>query len=358
MINSATKILYIRKQIRGPFWKRWPKYIRDWYKFHHLEGFFRGSLNTQFEVDEMGINKFLKMTSKQLTEYDAIFLHYSCYLNSIAETDYENKVLSSEKALTDLLEKNSGIFKKVPSVLLLSDDSPEFMLADRILDKFELVFKREPLRDRDQYNISESNKEKIRPTVLSCYLVPATRLNYQKINPADYGHATPSDNHQYDASFVGTHTSELRETVVKQLINSNVNFHGGLQEKKYPVPENLSYPRIPMKKFWEISRNSKINLVLDGNGIYTYRHWEIWGLCCFMLCSSTIKQIELPFEVEENKHYIAFDKPKKLPDMISGLINEPEKITRIASAGRKLFEREYNFTRHGKFIEKHLQEIF
>jgi glycosyltransferase involved in cell wall biosynthesis len=336
-------LLYVRKQIDEPWWKRWPKYIRDWYCFHHREGFFRASLNTVANVKNISVGTLRNISVEKLTKYDGIVLHFRCnYLGPG----------SAFETLREVLQEQRRKLSKIPNFLLLTKASAEVIPDDNILDHFQLIFKREPFKDLDRYDLTTTNKEKINPTILSCPLVPATYLNHRSIKATDYGFETPSRSYEHDVFFSGKRTSEQREKIVRFLVNSSANFHGGLQEKHKSLPDPLLFPRLSRKRFHHLTRKSKINLALEGFGQFTYRHWELWALSSFLLSPASINDLWLPFEAIDGQHYATFDGEEDLQKKINYYAQNSEERNKIAREGRKLFEENYDFVKHGNQIEK------
>ncbi len=341
------KLLYVRKRILDPFWKRWPKKIRDWYFLHHYEGLFRGGIRTFATVKEVSLPGLRNLSAQRIRQYDAVIFHYQCN-NEANRSSFE----TCREAISDFRDE----FGDVPVILLVLNDHAGQIPGDRCLDQVQLVFKREPYRDLERYDLTNKNRDKIKPTVMCSPLVPATLWNRQSIEPAEYGHDSPSDQFDTDVFFLGTSTSRLRIDVVRILQESTLDFSGGLLEKQYPVPDSLRTSRLPQNQFYNQIRSSKINLALEGCGQFTYRHWELWGLSAFMLSTSSLNEIRLPFEITEGEHYVTFDDPGNLVDTIHHYLRAPKERRRIARRCRQLFEREYDFEKYGKYIEKIMQK--
>lgn len=344
------KLLYVRKQITDPWWKRWPKYLRDWYKFHHREGFFRASIYKTSKVRQLDFTLLKKMPQSYLKTFDAII--FNQHFNVLSKG-------SAFETCLDGIQEVKNKLKNLLRVLLIPTANAKNIGSDELLDNFHLVFKREPFKDLSRYDLQNKNRDKIYPTILSCPLVPATILNYNKIKPANFGFEHPSSSQNYDVFFSGTHTSDpaihgkdIRREITKFISESKIDFHGGLQPKNKELPQEIIYPRLKQDEFYEKTRNSKINLALDGYGQFTYRHWELWSLSSFMISSPSINKLWLPFHFEENKHFVTYKNKSDLLKKINYYLRNEKKRAHIAKNGRKLFEREYDFTKHGRDIKK------
>ena len=348
------KILYIRKQERGHFIKRRLRKLRDSFYWHNRVGFFCASLRTQANVTRKSLEAILSYSNQDFNSFDAVIFNYEC--NFRKEGD---PVKTVSKAVHQLKSR----LKNVPTILLLSSPNAKLVPTNENMDLFDLVFRREHFKDLDRYDLSNRNKEKLRTTTLSCPLIPANILNVNSINPADYGFEHPANNFQNDVFFLGQETSRtlMRTRVVGLIKHSKIDFTGGIhpdvRNHDRDIPSDLLAPRLSQKKFYEKTRSSKINLALEGYGQFTYRHWECWALSSFMISSPSVNDVKLPFKAIDGKHYVTFENEADLMDKISHFLNHPDEMKRIAQTGRKLFENEYNFHKHGKYIIDAIRSI-
>ncbi|MDX1641808.1 MAG: glycosyltransferase [Balneolaceae bacterium] len=348
------KILYVKKQERGAFWKRTLRELRDSFNWHNRVGFFCASLRTQADVKRVTLNRIRQYSKQEINKFDAVIFNYECNFRS------EGWPLeSSEKAIRELQPK----LENIPVILLLTSPSAELVPSDEMMELFELVFRRELYKDLDRYQLSPANKEKLRTTALSCPLIPANILNYNSIDPKKYGYKDVSETYSHDVFFLGQETSRtfMRTKILDKLYQNHIPFYGGIHEDvRNPdreIPEHLHFPRLSKRKFYSTTRDSKINLALDGYGEFTYRHWECWALCSFILSSPSVNKVKLPFEIVDGKHLVTFEDEDDLIDKIKYYLEHEEKRERIAKNGRKLFEEEYNFHKHGAYIKKEIEKI-
>jgi spore maturation protein CgeB len=348
------KILYIRKQERGPFWKRNLRLLRDSYYWHNRVGFFCASLRTQADVTRVMLSTAEKYTTKQFNRFDAIIFNYEC--NFLKKGQPLDTCIEAVRSLKPKLGN-------VPTILLVTSDHSKLLPSNEDMELFDLVFRRERYKDLDRYDLNSVNKEKIKTTVLSCPLVPATILNYEKIKAEDYGYDEVPGAFEHDVFFLGQETSKDRKRtrILQAIRNSHISFFGGLHEDvrdlSKDIPLELRAPRMSRDEFYDTTRKSKINLALHGYGQFTYRHWECWALCSFMISNPAINEVQLPFEAVDGLHFVTFEDTDDLISKIRYYLDYPEERSAIAKNGRDLFTSEYDFHKHGKYIANEIQNV-
>lgn len=348
------KILYIRKQERGPFIKRNLRLLRDSLYWHNRVGFFCASIRTQADVTRKGLESIQSFSKNNFREFDVIIFNYECNFSQKGDP-----IRTSCNAIRALHDKITDI----PKVLLISSPNAKLVPNDDDMNMFDLVFRREHFKDLDRYNLTTKNKEKLRTTVLSCPLIPANIINYNYILASNYGFDEPSEIFEHDVFFLGQETSKtfMRTKIIEQIINSDINFTGGIHpDIRNPlrqIPSDLHAPRLSKNNFYKKTRSSKINLALEGYGQFTYRHWECWALSSFMISSPSVNDVKLPFEVVDGKHYATFTDKNDLTDKIHYYLKHPDQREKIIYSGRELFKNEYNFQKHGEYIIKSLEKI-
>ena len=121
-------------------------------------------------------------------------------------------------------------------------------------------------------------------------LTDIRNINWDKI-----GNSIPNDDPNYDIFFSGQQTSEFRTELIKFLQNKNYNLFLRAENSKLPYDQYLN-----------TIYNSSINLALEGKGEFTFRHLEILANCSFMICESSINQLDLPIPLKEGKHFVSF----------------------------------------------------
>lgn len=328
--------------------------MRDSYYWHNRVGFFCASLRTQADVTRKRLHAVQKFTKHQFNQYDAVIFNYEC---NFREEGYP--IITAAKAVRELKTRLAG----VPCILLITSPNAKLVPEDKTMELFDLVFRREHYKDLDRYKLTGKNKEKLRTTTLSCPLIPATILNYNRINPAKYGFDTIPEVYDNDVFFLGQETSGtmMRTIVINEIKSSNLKFLGGIhpdvRKSKQTISPDLLSPRLSKKKFYDATRSSKINLALEGYGQFTYRHWECWALSAFMISSPSVNEVKLPFKAADGEHYITFENIDDLMDKINYYLRHADKREQIIKNGRELFKREYNFHRHGRYIVNAIEEI-
>lgn len=302
----------------------------------------------------MSINKIRKLSKGEINKFDAVIFNYECNFRTNG-----HPLKTSENAIRKILHKLNDI----PVIYLLSSPDAEQMPGNSMMDMFDLVFKREPFKDLEKYKLNTANRDKIRTTVLSCPLIPANILNYKKIDPRKYGFKNVAQNYSHDVFFLGQETSKtfMRTNMLNAVSKSGINFYGGVHKDvrnpERKIPDHLQFPRLSRKKFYQSTRASKINLALDGYGEFTYRHWECWALSSFMISSPSVNKVKLPFEMSDGKHFVTFQNESDLIDKIRYYLEHEKERKYIAENGRRLFEEEYNFHKHGAYIVNEIEKI-
>lgn len=341
MQDGSLKILYVsRKWFKGWTKKSIVKSCAAWRKrkeFAGQEGFFEAALFSLCQVDSMQIEQVVNKIDFINNSYDIVVVNSKFH----KEDDHVNNF----KWIDSL---------KIPAVLFCGGAMAHKLHSDDMLDYFDLVYKREYLRDMSKYDISDKNRQKIRNTMLSCPMVRT-----KKTQPVQLGEIPvprkPSDPFEYDIFFSGNNrTNKVRGEVVERLSRETFNFYGGL----YNQASGNEHKALGAIEYMHKLRSSKINLALDGWGQFTYRHLEVWCMGSFCLSTPSIRDVTLPFaNPEEGIHYVAFD---GLDDMVSKVeyyLKHDDERNAIAKAGRDLFEYIYDPIRHGKEINKEFHSL-
>jgi len=354
--KTNSKVVFVRRNFPGKSFDHWLyHWFRDRYRYYkpgghfwHFKGqggYFRAALHRKFDVRELRLEQIKEMSSRVVEErFKALFIDSKAFFD-LGFNQTEN---------IDFLEK----FNNIPVVLLEASASPARLPEDDILDKFDIVFKREHYKDLSRYNISDENREKIRTTMLCCPFVKATRWNVDKIEPAEIGPRNPSEGAEHDVFFCGINTARVREEFVKKLSSEDFDFYGGLQfRKREPkIDKKYSFPRLSLADYREAIRRSRINLALEGEGPFTYRHLETWQQCSFLISTPKIRGLELPIDAREGKHYVCYENYEDLVEKIYYYLEHSKERREIAVAGRKMFERDYDFEKHGRMVKDTLEQ--
>ncbi len=258
----------------------------------------------------------------------------------------------------DWLDKLS----KPQKALFVNNDDEHSLPEARLLERFDVIFKRERLADRRQYQLDYALADRLHTTMLSCPLWTATRLFRRRIFVHKYTlPARNVDPFDWDVSFVGADSNPLRREVLRTLGNLEFRFSGGLfrlDDKCLPL--NWDGPGVGLMRpdaYRELIASSKVNLALDGHGGFTHRHLELWCMGAFMLSSPAIRDITLPCDEQprDGVHYVSFASIDDMVDKIRYYSQHDQERRKIAEAGRRYFEKLYDFKAHGSAIRKILE---
>ena len=257
--------------------------------------------------------------------FDGIFVNWKF-------TNYRNDINDIELKLIELSKKF-----KIKKVIVDGRDESTNIIKNEILDRFDYVIKREK-------NKSISDKRYL-TTMLPCTLVNYKILKQKElINWNTIGKSKPNEIFKYDIFFAGKGTSKFRNEIIELLKNNNYNFYGGLENSI-----------IPYEQYLAAIYSSSINLALGGKGEFTFRHLEILASCSFMMCESSINQIELPLPLKDGQHYVSFKDKSDLLEKINFYQKNKKLRLNIALNGRKALEEYYSPKKHGDII---LKKIF
>ncbi len=328
------RVLYVERarghhSLLGRIYNSFPEF-----KLSGQDGFLRASLHCVCDVTERPMAYLLRHADDLHREFDWVVVNF--------KAGGLKRVLNEEEVA------RIARIPKCRKALFINYAAASILPSDAVLDPFDLVFKREMFRDLERYPISPANRAKLCTTTLACLMVPAHRLNVRRIDPRRYGFDDVSRDSPDGVFFNGLSTRASREELLKFIVEAGVPFVGGLQPKQAALAPGVPYaPRMRMRDYVAQVRRSRINLALDGIGEFTFRHLEVWCCCAFLLSNSSIRALSLPLAAREGEHYVCFDSPDDLVEKARYYLDHPDARDRIARAGRALFERDYNFHKHG-----------
>ena len=176
-------------------------------------------------------------------------------------------------------------------------------------------------------------------------MLPCTLIDYEIsrneeiINWNKIGKSYPNKDFKYDIFFSGKNTSKSRLDLIESIREKNYKFYGGIDNSK-----------IPYKEFLNTIYDSSINLALGGKGEFTFRHLEILACCSFMICESSINELELPIPLKDGIHYVSFKDKKDLLEKIEFYIKNEKIRYEIALNGRRALEEYYSPKQHGNIL--------
>ena len=176
-------------------------------------------------------------------------------------------------------------------------------------------------------------------------MLPCKLIDYkvskknEDIDWSKIGKTKPNDKFKYDIFFSGRLSSKFRNDLFEFIKKQNLNYYGGV--------ENF---RLPHTEYLETIHNSSINLALEGKGEFTFRHLEILASCSFMICQSSVNQLDLPLPLLDGKHFVTFENKDDLLEKINFYLEKKELRKEIALNGRRVLEEHYSPKKHGKFL--------
>ena len=328
------KILYIpeTKKITEKNFKNYLKcFFYDLYIFlknfsfnrkvtKNTSGYINAAIYSNAYVFELPY-KYCLIFSKILNLFfDGIFVNWKFTNYRKDKEDVEKKLLKLSKQFN------------IKKVIVDATDESINVIKDEILNGFDYVIKREK-------NKKISNKKYL-TTILPCRLINyKISRNKENIDWGKIGNSKPNINTTYDIFFSGKRTSKYRKEITEFLQSKNYNFFGNSENIKIPYDQYLS-----------VMYNSSINLALEGNGEFTFRHLEILACCSFMMCQSSINELDLPLPLLDGKHFVSFKNKEDLIEKINFYLENNDLRNEIALNGRKVLEQHYSPKNHGKFL--------
>ena len=116
------------------------------------------------------------------------------------------------------------------------------------------------------------------------------------------------------------------------------------------LKERVEDLKIPFDQYLSAIYSSSINLAFEGKGEFTFRHLEILASCSFMICQSSINELELPLPLIDGKHFVTFKNKEDLLEKINFYLKNEKLRNEIALNGRKVLEEHYSPKKHGEFL--------
>ncbi len=333
------RILYVGRS-DGTGLKSWLKQQKRRLSFAEQDGFFEAALYSGARVVETAIGN----CERQLNQggFDAVVVNLKC------------GGFTDEGKRDEFFIKTFGSVN-LPKALFIGSAKAEQMVGDRVANVFDVIFKREPYKDRTRYQLSTQNREKIMATMISCPFVTLPRDSFiSKL----YGSLQPrvetcrSAGATIDVGFSGAAASShtMRQDAWARVKSEGFSTVGGLQKNPYldvELKSELKGPRFEGTAYRDSLCKARINLALPGIGAYTFRHQELLYLGAFMLSHSSIDELELPMRLREGEHYVSFSTTGEMVDKIRYYLAHESERQQIAASGKKLFDEYYQPERHG-----------
>ncbi len=286
----------------------------------NTSGYIDAAIHSNAYVLELPYNYCLIFSKILNFFFDGIFVNWKFTNYRKDKEDLETKLLKLSKRFN------------IKKVIVDATDKSVNIIKDEILDAFDYVIKREKNK--------QISNNKYFTTILPCKLIDyKISKNKESINWSKIGNSKPNNNPKYDIFFSGRNTSKYRKEITDFLHYKNYNFFEKFDDLKIPFDEYLS-----------AIYNSSINFALEGKGEFTFRHLEILASCSFMLCQSSINDLELPIPLVDGKHFVTFESKEDLIEKINFYLKNDKLRNEIALNGRKILEEHYSPKKHGQFL--------
>ena len=147
-------------------------------------------MDSAFDVTRRPASQVLPEVSRLSRRFDALIVNY--------------KLGGDVQSRHALLQKLGAT--DVPSILFCNVAKAGRIPGDDVLDRFDLVFKREHFRDLDRYAILDKNKLKLRTTMLACSPRTISLLKrYRRVCDRN-----ERSTYSYDVFFSGATTAAVR----------------------------------------------------------------------------------------------------------------------------------------------------
>ncbi len=323
-------------------------------KFAGQEGFFQASVYSTFDVEECALSSL----PSRLVNIDN-----TC---SAVIVDWQSGENGGNAGLREL-----SFLKKinVPVALFCGNAKAGLLPDDNVLDLFSVVFKREPYKDLDRYPISYANKSKIQPTMLACKAIPLNSRDTSILDVSAFGHDTYGPEFESDVFFLGQATHRERIDTLRTVKSTGLRLGGGIyplskrtqMQQKETIPldayTDVYHEKIKSDVYFNKMCKSKINLILNGFGEFTFRHQEAWLFNCFSICESVIEDLNLLIRVKPYEHYVPYLGLDDLKHKIRQYISDANERGRIAANARRQFLEDYSVKDHGEQIKQILENL-
>ena len=341
------KILYVIRNKRKKH--HWGKRLSRWITglTDGQDGFFEASLHHACSVERRTYYEACKMGASQMKHYDAIIVN--------AKSGFPRK---DSDAAREHIRKWGR-----PAAIFIGQAQAREMIPDQVADLFDIIFKREPFKDLGQYSLSNKNRAKIVPTLLSN---PLVHLSW-RFKSRNTGHTLPKYGFEYqkthDVYFsgkLGLHRFDNRVAAWERVTAEfgDLRFKGGLASNgDVEVPAHLKGELMEKPEYLNTLLTTKVNLALSGIGPFTHRHLELFYAGAFALSNNDIEPLWLRAPVIKGQDYAAFDTEDEMIDMIRHYVAHDAEREAIAKNGRACFERLYDVPAHAVELRDALQKV-
>ncbi len=340
------KILYV---IRKREKRHWSKRLQRWITgfTDGQDGFFEASLHYGCSVTRRTYQEAAAMGRSAVARYDAIIV------NAKSGFPWQDGAKAGQQI------RAWGR----PAAIFIGQARPFEMVPDDVADHFDILFKREPFADLGRYELSNVNRAKIVPTLLSNQLLRMSwrfkERNTQFTLPK-YGYDHEKTHDVYFSGKLGPNRFDNRvqawERVTADL--GDLRLKGGLASNgQVKVPAHLKGELMEKPEYLNTLLTTKVNLALSGIGPFTHRHLELFYAGAFALSNNDIEPLWLRAPVVKGQDYAAFDTEDEMIDMIRHYVAHDAEREAIAKNGRACFERLYDVPAHAVELRDALQRV-
>lgn len=356
MSYKRKKIAYIKRNSKNNrnFITNFLIKLRDVSVFYDQDGYFLASLYKRHDVKEYEYKKYLEDIEFINKNFDAVVVNYK-FLTGNGDKKKNLKLI------------HIANITKIYKILFVCNDKAFVLPEENIIDRFDLIFKREALSDLSLYRIGSKNMNKIKTTMLPCSLRYEARnilgLILLLFLNKKGGKSNNPNEYKNDVFFAGSLPAgnDIRLNVWTEIKkNKSLKLKGGLIPKKNITlnKDLLLKKKISIRKYIKIVDGTKINLALDGIGEFTFRHLELLHLGAFMISSPSIRNVNLPINIKEGVHYICYENQKDLINKIKFYLKNDKERNLIAKQGHNFFVNNYSTDEHSNYISNNIDNLF
>lgn len=338
MADAPLRVLYVIRDRSGRAWwkrlHRWSVGFLD-----GQDGFFEAALHAAAHVTRRTLAEALALPRAHLATFDAVVVNAKCGLP-----------LTTPDGLAPLAD----LLPDRPLALFIGAARPGDMPDAGVLERADILFKREPWADPGRYALPARLTDRIVPTHLSNPLAPQRWRAPRRTQtaPRRMGWDVPA---RADVFFLGApqRSRHHDRTAAWAAIRAapDLTAVGGLTVPPgSDVPAPLQARRMTKPAYLETMQSTRVNLGLEGIGPFTFRHLETLWAGAFLLSTPVIREQRLRAPLVEGQDYVAFDDLDDLVDKTRHYAARDAERLAIAKSGRAAYERLHDVPAHAAEI--------